>query len=192
MIETKLTDKKFVIEILSKSFKDNKSILYLTSPNNGSINKLNTLMDYCYDVCSLFGKVCLSDDQKACALILYPHQKRTTLRSIWNDLRLIYSVIGFGRIIKVMRREMLIKKKHSKENMAYLWFIGVDPLYQGLGIGSKLLMEILEDSERKGLPVYLETSTLENLAWYKSFGFQIYDKLEMEYTLFFLKRIPLK
>jgi len=192
MIKVNSDDRKVVIELLSKSFKDNKSILYLTSPNNGSINKLHSLMGYCNDVCSLFGKVYLSDDQKACALILYPHWKRTTLRSIWNDLKLIYSVIGFGRIIKVMRREMLIKKKHSKENMIYLWFIGVDPLYQGLGIGNKLLLEVLEDSDRKGLPVYLETSTLKNLAWYKSFGFEIYDKLEMEYTLFFLKRMPLK
>ncbi|WP_244214270.1 GNAT family N-acetyltransferase [Pedobacter jejuensis] len=71
--------------------------------------------------------------------------------------------------------------------MFYLWFIGVDPVNQNTGIGSELLKEIIEDSRRKAKPIYLETSTLKNLPWYKTFGFKIYNELELSYQLYFLK-----
>jgi len=37
------------------------------------------------------------------------------------------------------------------------------------------------------VPVYLETSTLKNMPWYKRMGFEVYDEVELSYTLFFLK-----
>lgn len=36
--------------------------------------------------------------------------------------------------------------------------------------------------------MYLETSMPENLPWYERFGFRIYDRLELGYTLYFLKK----
>lgn len=72
--------------------------------------------------------------------------------------------------------------------MAYLWFIGVNYLFQHAGTGSNLLNEVIEFAQQKDLPVFLETSTNENLPWYNRFGFQIYSELELGYKLFFLKR----
>ncbi|MCY1546896.1 hypothetical protein D9M68_829210 [compost metagenome] len=145
-------------------------------------------MEYSIDICSLFGKVWLSDNKEACALVLYPHIKQTSLKSIWLDLKLIFKAIGIGGISKAIRRESLIKEKQSKEHMVYLWFIGVNPKYQHSGIGSKLLQEVIADADAKNLPVFLETSTLENLPWYERFAFKTYEELVLTYTLYFLKR----
>lgn len=71
--------------------------------------------------------------------------------------------------------------------MSYLWFIGVDPEYQNTGIGTQLLHDVIAYSRQKNRPVYLETSTLKNLPWYKKVGFQIYQELDLTYKLFFLK-----
>ena len=145
-------------------------------------------MDYSFEVCSMFGEVLLSDDRRACALVLYPDRKRTTLKSIWLDLKLIFNCIGLSNVVKAMDRESKIKKIQPKERMCYLWFIGVNPIYQGSGIGSKLLREIIEESEMEDRPIYLETSTMKNLPWYKKLGFEVYDKLNLSYSLYFLKR----
>ena len=145
-------------------------------------------MDYSFEVCSMFGEVLLSDDRRACALVLYPDRKRTTLKSIWLDLKLIFNCIGLSNVFKAMDRESKIKKIQPKERMCYLWFIGVNPIYQGSGIGSKLLREIIEESEMEDRPIYLETSTMKNLPWYKKLGFEVYDKLNLSYSLYFLKR----
>jgi ribosomal protein S18 acetylase RimI-like enzyme len=72
--------------------------------------------------------------------------------------------------------------------MLYLWFIGVAPAEQHKGHGSSLLTAILAMSAKLNLPLFLETSTLKNLPWYERFGFGIYDKLDLTYTLYFLKK----
>lgn len=96
--------------------------------------------------------------------------------------------MGLKNIKKVIDKEALIKKAHPEELMAYLWFIGVDPQYQGNGIGSSLLKHIVELSDQNNRPVYLETSTLKNLPWYQKYDFQIYHEEDLSYHLYFLRK----
>ncbi len=182
-------DKNLIIDLLTKSFDSNLSVNYIVKQDNSRIKCIQALMEYSIDVCWMFGDVFLSDDNKSCALILYPQQKKTTWKSIWLDAKLIASAIGVGGIIKTMKRESLIKNLQPKQPMAYLWFIGVDTLYQHQGIGSSLLQEIVLKAIDENLPIYLETSTLKNIPWYERFGFEIYNELNLDYTLFFLRNI---
>ena len=181
-------DKNLVIDILTKSFDTNQSVNYIAKQDGKRLKRIRALMDYSFEVCYMFGDVFLSDDRKACALILYPDKKKTTLKSILLDIKLIFSCIGVENIKKALVRESKIKQLQPKTTMYYLWFIGVDPEYQNEGIGSVLLDEIINDSKNKQRPIYLETSILKNLPWYKKYGFQIYNELELSYKLFFLKR----
>jgi GNAT superfamily N-acetyltransferase len=181
-------DKSLIIDILTKSFETNQSVNYIAKQDEKRLKRIRALMDYSFEVCYLFGDVFLSDDRKACALILYPDKKKMTFKSVLLDIKLILSCIGVENIKKALARESKIKQLQPKELMYYLWFIGVDPEYQNEGIGSSLLDEIIIDSKHKQRPIYLETSTLKNLPWYKKCGFQIYNELELSYKLFFLKR----
>lgn len=188
MIKVEYSDKKLVVDILTKSFDTNQSVNYIVKQDKKRVQRVRSLMDYSFDACNLFGDVFLSDDKKACALITYPDKKKTTLKSILLDIKLILSSVGLKNIKKTLVRESLIKKIQPNVLKYYLWFIGVDPEYQNEGIGSVLLNEIIEDSEQKKRLIYLETSTLKNLPWYKKFGFQVYHELDLSYKLFFLKR----
>lgn len=145
-------------------------------------------MEYSFDVCYLFGEVFLTDDKSGCALIVLPDKKKTNVKSIILDAKLAVSCVGFSNIKKALDRESKIKKMHPKELMYYLWFIGVDPSAQNNGIGSGLLREIIEESQTIGRPIYLETSTVKNIPWYKKFDFAIYNEINLGYKLFFLKR----
>jgi len=185
-------DKPLIKNILTNSFASNLSVNYIIKQDAKRIRRIQALMDYSIDVCSMFGEVLLSDDDKGCALILYPQRKRITLRSIVLDFRLIFRAIGLIGITKAFTREGLIKDKQAKDAMLYVWFIGVDPLYQKQGIGSRLLEELIKKADNQNLPIYLETSTLNNLPWYQRFGFEIYNQIELSYTLFFLRRLTSK
>lgn len=182
------SDKDLIVDILTKSFDANQSVNYIVKQDEKRIKRIGVLMDYSFEVCYMFGDVFLSDEKKACALILYPDKKKTTLKSILLDAKLIISCVGVGNIKKAMHREAMIKKLQPQELMYYLWFIGVDPKYQTEGIGSRFLQEIIDDSRKKQRAIFLETSTLKNIPWYKKFGFHIYNELELTYKLFFLKR----
>jgi ribosomal protein S18 acetylase RimI-like enzyme len=192
MRSAKRTDKLLITNLLSAAFNDNLSVNYIVRQDDKRKKRIRALMDYSFEVCYQFGKVLLSDDDKACALLLYPDQKRTTFKSIWLDIKLIIQAGGLGNIKKALDREARIKQIQPKEPMVYLWFIGVSPLYQHRGLGSLLLQEIMVDAKKKGLPVYLETSTERNLPWYAQFGFKEYATTQFTYTLHFLKREPTK
>jgi ribosomal protein S18 acetylase RimI-like enzyme len=188
MIKARATDKDLVVEILSRSFDANPSVNYMVCQDGKRAKRIAALMDYVFEMCLMFGNVWLSDNRKGCALTLYPGDKRATFKTIWLDAKLIFKAIGIRKVKAALYREARIKEKQQKQAMTYLWFIGVDPAGQHKGTGSKLLAEVIAFSGEQGLPVYLETSVQQNLAWYKRFGFGLYDRMELPYTLYFLKR----
>ncbi|MGV3685054.1 MAG: GNAT family N-acetyltransferase [Daejeonella sp.] len=181
-------DKVLVKNILSKSFDKNQSVNYIAQQDELREKRIAALMDYSFEICYNYGDVYLSDDNKACALVLYPDRKKTTFKSILEDIKLLFKCIGLGNIGKAMKRESAIKKIQPNAPMYYLWFIGVDPDSQGTGIGTQLMNEVIEDSRVQSRPIYLETSTQRNLPWYKKFGFDVYNDLDLSYKLYFLKR----
>lgn len=188
MIKAVYSDKNLVVGILTDSFETNQSVNYIVKQDKKRVKRIRSLMDYSFEVCYSFGEVFLSDDKKACALILFPDKKKTTLKSILLDVKLILSSVGVSNIRKALNRESKIKAIQPKELMYYLWFIGVDPKHQNSGIGTELLNDVIKDSNLMERPIYLETSTLNNLPWYKKFGFDIYNELDLNYKLFFLKK----
>src|SRR5258705_4342417 len=125
--------KSLVLDILTESFDDNRSVNYVVKQDERRKQRIRGLMNYSFNVCDSFGDVWLSDDEQACALVLYPDRKRATLSTISWDARLALSVIGIGQIGQVMARESKIKSYHPREPFSYLWFIGVPPEQQGMG-----------------------------------------------------------
>lgn len=188
MIEATNEDKQTIVDILANSFDDNKSVNYIVRQDKKRKERIRRLMEYSFDVCNSFGRVLLSENQKACALIVFPDKKRTTLRSALWDVNLITSCIGLRGISRVISREKKIKSLQPRELLYYLWFIGVDPEEQNKGFGGALLTEIIQDAEQRGRTLCLETSTEKNIPWYQKFGFTVYNELDIGYRLFFLKR----
>lgn len=181
-------DKELVVDILTQSFESNQSVNYVVKQDRKRIRRIQTLMDYSFEVCKLFGDVFISDDGKACALIMYPEKKKTSLKAIMLDIKLIIQCLGIKNVKKTLNREALIKKIQPKKQMTYLWFIGVKPEDQNKGFGSNLLQTMIEYSNQNSRPVYLETSAVRNLPWYKRFGFEVYSEQNLSYRLYFLKR----
>ncbi|MGE3269356.1 MAG: GNAT family N-acetyltransferase [Chloroflexota bacterium] len=55
----------------------------------------------------------------------------------------------------------------------YLNTLGVRPERQRAGLGRALLTSMLDRLDRERLPVYLDTGTAENVAYYQQHGFQL-------------------
>jgi ribosomal protein S18 acetylase RimI-like enzyme len=181
------TEKNLVIAILAKSFAANKSVNYLIPQDERREMRIRSLMEYSYEVCRTSGKVLLSEDKKACALVLFPDRKKISLQTIFSDFKLIVNGIGIGNISKAINREKMVSANYPGSEIYYLWFIGVDPDFQSRGIGHKLMTEIIEDAKQMNRPIYLETSTLKNIPWYKKFGLEVYGQLNFTYELFLLR-----
>ena len=180
-------DKELVVAILSNCFDDNRSVNYLIRQDTNRQARIRRLMEYAFKVCHRFGMVLLSDDSKACALLLLPEKKRTTLRSFLWEVTLVATCIGISHVNKAWRRERKIKALQPRERVYYLWFIGVEPGEQNKGMGTRLLEEVMTLARSRQRTICLETSTAKNLSWYQRHGFSIYHELDLGYTLYFLK-----
>lgn len=183
MVKAAPETRKMIIDILTLAFAENKSVQAICGAN---IRRVRRLMAYGYDNCAAFGRVYLTEDHSACALVLFPDRKRTSLKTILWDLKLVVKVIGLTKLFRVLKRESVIKSHHPKAPFSYLWFIGVDPSTQGRGKGSALLDRIIEDAAVANRPVYLETSTIENIAFYKRHGLEVTGEVQFGYKLFLI------
>lgn len=80
-------------------------------------------------------------------------------------------------VVRAMRAFGAISRVHPKEPHWYLQTLAVHPDRQRQGVGSFLIMPTLEQADRDALPVYLETTKEENLAYYRRFGFEVVEEL---------------
>lgn len=189
MLTATRKDSAEISAILIQSFNDNKSLNYLIPKDFDRIKKQQCLIQYSILSCLEFGKVYLSKDKQACALILFPDCKRLTLAALWRNLKLVFT-LGVSAAIVGMKRERLVKSRHPNGPLYYLWFVGVTPLDQGIGKGTSLMQELISDAHMMGREIVLETSTERNMPWYQKLGFQIYDELDLGYQLYFMKKQP--
>jgi ribosomal protein S18 acetylase RimI-like enzyme len=188
MIKATYSDKALVINILCQSFDTNVSVNYVVKQDKDRKKRIRKLMEYSFEMCYMFGQIYLSDDKNACALTLFPDQKKTTLKCIMLDAKMAISSVGLTRVSKVLNRDSKIKSFYPKHPIFYLWFIGVNTTRQHKGIGSALLTELIKESVLKQRPIYLETSMPENVGFYKKFGFDVYNELDFGHKLFLIKR----
>lgn len=72
------------------------------------------------------------------------------------------------------------RKAHMKGRpYIYLMIIGVAPEFQGQGLGGKLLGALIEESERAGLPIYVETELEMHVSMYEKLGFRVLNWLTL-------------
>lgn len=176
-----------IINILTHAFADNKSVNYVIRQDQHRMERIRRLMQYAVDTCHDFGKVWLSEDQKACALVLLPDSKRATTKAIKRDFRLATAATGLMNVRKTWTREARIKAKHPETPYCHLWFMAVETGSQGQGLGSNLLKFLVDLYQLQQRPIYLETSTERNLPWYKKSGFEVYDQLDFTFPLYLLR-----
>ncbi len=115
----------------------------------------------------------------------------TVAAAIWNlprrwhiNLRTLASLapgsIGaFGRHLpRVMRALAVVESKHPKVPHYYLAFVGVNPQWQGRGLGTAVLAPVLERCDRERVPAYLESSSPRSQALYERNGFKVTEEFK--------------
>ena len=129
--------------------------------------------------CLVYGLVHTTPEMEGAACWLSPGNTRVTL---WRALR---TGLGLQRAVARFnaqaRREFVaatayideIHKHKAPEPHWYLWALGVEPHFQGQGIGGRLVQPVLTQADKDGVPCYLETQTERNVAFYQKRGFEV-------------------
>jgi GNAT superfamily N-acetyltransferase len=104
--------------------------------------------------------------------------------SVGRQLALLPAMLRvFGRHLpRVLRAIAALEAHHPRELHYYLAFVGVDPKWQGRGLGSAVLAPALERCDREGMPAFLEASTPRNRALYERHGFAVSEEFKLGRT----------
>ncbi|WP_408028837.1 GNAT family N-acetyltransferase [Tenacibaculum xiamenense] len=192
MIKATKKDKELIVDILTSAFEPitiPNSINFVVKQDAKRRERLQVLMEYLFNNSLRFGEVFLSDNRKACALIQYPHTKKITLQTVLWDFKLALKCIGLMNVVKVLKRELALKKYHTKEPHIHPMILGTYSDERGKGHGFRLIKNLQEYYKDSTLPVIIETTTKENLDLYQYFGFEIFKETsELQYPLYFLRK----
>lgn len=192
MIKANYKDKGLVIDILYHAFVNitiPNSINFVVKQDKQRKKRLRFLMEYLFLKALDFGEIYISNNKKACILLLYPHKEKNTFQNILRDSKLAFTTIGILNMYKVLKREYQLKKHHIKEPHIHPLIMGVQEAYQGKGLGVRLIYEVLDKYKGNKLPCIIETTTKSNLKLYKKFGFYIFNQTtDLGYPLYFLRK----
>jgi len=83
------------------------------------------------------------------------------------------SAIGLRDLPRGLRGFNLMESKHPHEAHFYLPVVGVEPAWQGKGLGSALLQPLLQRCDREGASAYLEATTPRSRTCYERNGFEV-------------------
>lgn len=86
----------------------------------------------------------------------------------------------YGRFLpRLVRSFYRLEANHPHARHYYLPFIGVDPQWQGHGVGAALMAPVVERCDAERLPAYLEASSPRNRALYERHGFEVTEEFRL-------------
>jgi ribosomal protein S18 acetylase RimI-like enzyme len=112
------------------------------------------------------------------ALWAPPDQWQTPPVSLLRSLPRLSVTLGL-RMPLALRTIVAMEKSHPRQAHWYLAVLGTEPASQGKGIGSALMLPVLQRCDREGVPAYLESSKESNIAFYSRHGFEVTGTIDL-------------
>ena len=117
-----------------------------------------------------------------------------------HDVPIGRALLALPRIAWILGRRIPVgidivrqmEKRHPTEPHWYLAILGIDPAFQGRGLGPRLLAPVLDRCDADGLLCWLESANPKNHGFYRRLGFEVADvhRFTDEFSLTFFARQP--
>lgn len=168
-----LNDLTILADTNAQAFQDDPLILWLFPRAKRRIATLRWY--YRVNIRDLIrnGEVWCSDDGRALAKWQPPGSTHISLARAIRLLAAAPVLLQLGPSLSTALRALQTVERHRPDQAHwYLSGLGTHPHHQRKGYASALLTVVLERCDDVGLVAYLETSRLDNLAFYRRFGFE--------------------
>lgn len=102
--------------------------------------------------------------------------------------------VGLRGALGYLAFEQHTAKHHLREPHFYLFVLGVEPSFQGRGIGAALLRSLTARADAARKPCYLETDRISSVRLYERHGFEVTREIDIaplgDLHLWLMRRDP--
>lgn len=167
-------DRDAVALTLARAFADDPATSYIFPDRAERVKRLPRMFRLIFDE-DAGGMPLVTGSGEAATLWRRPGQAEIGKLEM---LKQLFPLIGaFGSsLVRAMRVGDAIDAHHPSGTYWYLHIAGVDPAYQGKGLGSASIRQGLAKAREDGMPAFLETATPRNVSLYQSLGFEVIDE----------------
>jgi ribosomal protein S18 acetylase RimI-like enzyme len=163
--------------MLSRAFIEDPFYKYIMPNESSRLRKLNLWMNCMVRYGLEYGQIHITGEPiTGIAIWLKPENPMINnigmIRMGMGRVPFILGLSGFTRMMKVTSEWEQLHKKETP-NHWYLMVLGVDPSYQGRGIGSSLIQPVIKQADLDRIPCYIETMTQKDVKFYQNRGFNI-------------------
>jgi GNAT superfamily N-acetyltransferase len=165
-------------ETMARAFTDDPLTMWLFPDVEARIRKLPFFFRALLRASLPFGAVYTTRDSRSVAIWnppgTFPLGWRADARVGLTTSRLVGP-----RILTRARGLLYFAGHHPKERHWYLQMLGTAPESQGAGAGSAVITPVLEQCDREGERVYLESSKERNIPFYARHGFEVAGEMQV-------------
>jgi ribosomal protein S18 acetylase RimI-like enzyme len=169
-------DREIISTTLAKAFADDPVKLFLCGGERKPIERSRLFFDAVQAIQGQHGIVDVADNGHAAAIWAPPGHWKVPLSQIARNAHRFVRVYG-RRLLPNLGVLNDMERNHPEEPHYYLELLGTDPAHQGKGLGSALMMPMIEQADVEGVGMYLESSKESNVPFYARFGFEVRKEL---------------
>jgi GNAT superfamily N-acetyltransferase len=112
------------------------------------------------------------DESRASGAFWLPPGREQPDASALESMESLVPIVG-DAIARLREAYLVMMHAHPTESHFYLAGLGTDPDRQGTGLGSAVMMPVLERCDAEGTPAYLESTKERNVVFYEHHGFAV-------------------
>lgn len=98
---------------------------------------------------------------------------------------------GASALVRLWHVGSVMADHDLAEDHCHVGPVGVEPGFQGMGIGSRMMGVLCGRFDDRHEVAWLETDKQENVRFYQSFGFEVLEEVPvLSFTFWFMRRAP--
>jgi GNAT superfamily N-acetyltransferase len=173
--EARFTDASHV---LGRAFEDDPLFVFMEPDDERRRRVLPWFLGVGTRYGLMFGEVHTAREQSLGAAVWLPPGRTEVgpdglAQAGFDDAATVIGEDALGRFGTFMEHAGGLHARDMPGPHWYLMILGVDPPWQGRGVGGRLIQPVLARADTEALPCYLETAKERNLPFYRRHGFEV-------------------